>query len=353
MLAERRKCLHSAVSDEVQPSTQMDAMTLLDSPFDAYGDTGIREDVVKSIMHRVGVALEPEKFVYEVARAYAAVAPTRGTARLESRHADAAFEQMIVSCAPVASVLVLGCGDGLCGFDTSYARRAFLEIWPATPRVVECAVTQPMLWDEDQWPDEQFEAVICYSIVHYIYNLQRFFKMVRRSVRPGGFFVMSGHNARFWQQPELRAAADTARARLRSRARWKKYLSVSAWYRRARRLAVPERRPDVGSRVNGILVPRLRMSGDLTTAEISHLIDVHRPSHDASPLQIGFPGLDVTYLSQKYLNGFTLKACRTHGWSGFVAYDQLSPGLRARDAQLGQSYPNDGAFFSACWQRSV
>ena len=313
----------------------------------------VRPEIVNAIMKRVGVDLPPEQFVHAVACAYAAVAPTRGAARLELQHSDPVFQESIRRSRASQSALMLRCGNGLCGFDPSYARREFLDIWPSVSDIEECAVTAPLLWDESLWPRRQFDTVVAYLMAHYISDIHLIFELIQRVVRPGGAVVMMAHNARFWQIEELRRAADDVRMTLRRNARLRRYFDVGLWMSRVRRVFRRDDSPDLRTRVNQVLARRFELAAELTSPEIVHLVDIHRPTHEGDPLQVGMNGFDVQHLTRNYLSGFSLEFYQTRGWAGYVSDEQLPPALREHVDQLARRYPDDGLFFSACWRRSA
>lgn len=303
-------------------------------------------------MRRVGAKLPASRFVYEVGRAYALAAPTRGVPEKQVVQADPAFRACIGASGAAHTVLALGCADGLCGVDPGYVSREYRAIWPAARHVQECAVDPPLLWDRARWPSGRFDTVLAYRLAHYVYDIDLFFALVRETVNPGGTFVMAGHNARFWTNSDLSGHARAVQEAARSRARIRRWFKLRTWSARWRRMV--DRRPappDIESRINRILAARVSLARTVTMTEIVHLVDIHRPAPDDDDLHIGLRGFDVEHLTRTFLTGFTLELYTSRGWSGYVANEQITGALRRRTAELAERYPDDGAFFAACWRR--
>jgi len=319
----------------------------------------VKESVCERIMHRVGVSLPPAQFIYEVARAYEAIQtanspPSIIEPRLRCCHSYPVFQQALREGGPAASTLILGCGEGLCGLDDSYARTEWGRAWPNTSKVDSCLLSPPVLWDESRWPKDQYGAIVSHSMVHYVYNLDQYFRLVDRALLPGGTYVM-GHevSARFWLRPELVSATAKLRQDLRGTGRWKRLADPKAYWRRIGKYLHVEEPLDLTAQINLVLRRRLKTTEDVTSEEISRLVEIHRPLEKPCDLQIGRSGFDVDELSRTYFSDYELVWSGSSGFTGFTHPDHLPPHWRERDAELSRRFPNDGVYFSACWRKKT
>jgi hypothetical protein len=308
-------------------------------------------------MEKAGVSMPPEKFAYEVSRAYSALdtglsEPAVVPSRLRSCHSYPVFQESLRQAGRPRSALVLGCGEGLCGQTATYAKTELERIWPDAPAVDTLELTPPVLWDSSRWPRRRYDVVVTHSMVHFVYDLGLLFQLIDGALTPNGAYVMGKEeNARWWRNGDLQAHAAKRRVRYQRRSRWTRYFSLYNWHQFAgRMLGIPP--VDVYQGVNRILARRLGAKTPLTPEEISRLIEVHRPREAPGGMQIGMCGFDTAHLQAKYLPDFRLQWFGTSGWLGYAPQEHLSRQERETAIQFGRRYPEDGVYFSACWRKA-
>ncbi len=299
-----------------------------------------------------------DEFALAVTTAYAGAQRTlNGQDAIEQAlrrcHSYPVFQEAIQKAGAARSVLILGCGgDGLIGLPADYARREWLRVWPGTERLDSLNLTCDLLADESRWPDGGYDVVVSHSMLLYFFRLDRGFEFISRALRSGGIFLMGKEvNARFWQEPALPAATRQLREERRAQRGGGRFGLPLRLLRAAKRRLLASPSPDLTSKVNQALRAQYGATGCLTEAEISRLIEIHRPTDPPSSTQIGMSGFEVDALQRTVLSEFDLIWWRTSGWLGYASRENLSTYWLGKEGDLGSVYPFSGIYLSACWRK--
>ena len=109
---------------------------------------------------------------------------------------------------PTERLLDLGCGTGLI-FDVAHDLFKELDGVDITPemlgRVTPRANVRTQLASAERlpFPDNTFDAVTAYSVLHHIDDLGQVFREVRRTLKPGGFFYADESPSQHYQDAFL------------------------------------------------------------------------------------------------------------------------------------------------------
>lgn len=314
-------------------------------------------------MARIGAKLDPFEFLCVVQRTYQELQPA-GTAeemKVKLRACPsyeifrAALESARGSYLSSVNALAIGCGAGYAGMPASYAAGVVKEVFRQRQHTVveECDVTPEMMHSRIR-STRRFNLVVTHSMMHRIASLQPFFQFIDDHLAEGGVLVM-GHepNARFFRNADCRAALEELRAANRRRRRLRSLADPSRWFGRAARLLGKRPERSLFDQVNGALRLRYGFSGDLTSNEMTRLIDIHRPAEHGTGFAIGLNGFDCQDIEREFLPGFRHLWVGTSGHLGYAHSDHLPKAWRERQSQLSARYPDDGAVFSACWRKEA
>lgn len=317
---------------------------------------GLNVAHLATIMERLGVSLSPEAFQYEAARAYETIASgTRAAGlvepALQTCHSYPVFRSALRRAGPAKRVLVLGCGEGLPGLDSEYPSKEWLEAWPETPVVDRMALSWPVLLNKNGWGRDEYDVVVSHSMLHFIYRIDLALERIKQVLRPGGMYVMGKEvNARFGRVPELVQNAIRLNQELATRKRLRSIVDFKRYYRRLGPLFATDPPLSWTEGVNLVLRRRLQTRGDLTSAELSRLVEVHRPLLPHSDQQVGMQGFDVDFLSGTYLEGFELDWFESSGYLGYQHCHQWSAKWLRQNRTLAAQHAGRGVYFSACWR---
>lgn len=316
------------------------------------GTPRVRVEIVQQIMKRAGVGCPPAEFVACVASAFAeaqrALDPQDSIPTfLRNCPSFPVFQEALRRAGPARSVAVLGCGgEGIFGMGHQYAQQEWLRMWPQSE--ITCIdVTVPFLRDSESWPLSVYDAVISVSMVHYIFDLDAFFRMIRRLLRPGGAYVFGREaNARYFRHPVLRQTWEEWRASRPRRSMFRR--TVSGWRQRASGLFAES----LLDRANLIAKKRFGFRTKLSAEDFRCLIEIHRPAQPPSPQQVGLNGFDPEDLVDNYLPGFRTEWLGSSVHLGYVPHESIQGDWKRRVDDLAVQYPQDGAYLSAVFRKS-
>lgn len=183
-----------------------------------------------------------------------------------------------------------------------------------------------------------FDLVVTNAVLHHLIDLPAFFNIIRRIVRPGGFYI-AGH------EPSDAFYAN------RGLYRW---TEMYRKWRRLRRLMTPEpylrrlKRTTEGKSLeqltNEALLRKGVIKAPLPSGVIPHLVDIHIPPATPDVPFWGEPGFSAEGLQKKFLPEFELYSVLTYPHIK-EARARMGPLWRAIDKKLAQKYPVSGANF--------
>jgi SAM-dependent methyltransferase len=328
---------------------------------------------LRSTMNRVGASMPPQDFIYVVSNAYHEVEAQRHAidmhAYFRSSGGYRALKQALMAAKesfdqPV-SILNIGCGAG---YDLEVLREVFS---PADVRkIVCCDISVDMQTiarkqargypcrfvlghAEEALVYGSYDLVITNAMIHHVADLEAFFGVLERNVRPGGGFVM-GHepNARYWRNPECMAVLNKLRAARRRRRNTSKLLKPSRYFYKLAQVLGVAGEETLETRINRILREHAGFTGDLTLQEIHRLVDVHVPNGADEEFKIGLDGFDWEELQRGLLSSFQLAWVESSGYMGETCSPSALPRRwREINDRLAAKYPLDGSNFSAFWRR--
>ena len=311
-----------------------------------------RVDIVQQIMKRAGVDFPPAEFVGCVASAFAeaqrALDPQDAIPTfLRNCPSFPVFQEAIRRAGPARRVAVLGCGgEGIFGMGPQYAQQEWLRVWPESE--ITCIdLTVPFLKDSERWPVSIYDAVISVSMVHYIFDLDAFFQMIRRLLRPGGAYVFGREaNARYFRNAALRQTWEEWRASRPTRSALRH--TVSGWRQRVSGLFTES----LLDRANLIAKKRFGFRTKLSAEDFRCMIEIHRPAQPPSLQQVGLNGFDPEDLVETYLPGFRTEWLGSSVHLGYVPHESIQGDWKRRIDELAVKYPQDGAYLSAVLRKS-
>jgi hypothetical protein len=324
-----------------------------------------------SVMQRVNYSAKPDEFLEVISTVFQKIQERKSSAQppvanqFRQEPSFVLFEKAIeharVSQSSDLSVLVLGCAEGFAGKSADFTEEVVTNLFGAGERKIRAVNLTPDFFRNFSaesfagtslsGTEHGYDLLIAHSVVHFIPDLDAFFRFVRMALTSSGGLIL-GHepNARFWCNSECLEAAEHLRSDL-SRSKW-----IAAILGLANRvkLSGPARpgEPTLWDEVNSVLMEQNGFTAPLSENEIRRIVDVHRPEPVPGTFRIGLNGFDIEVLASEYLNDFTLKWSASCGHLGYTPAQSLNPKWRRRDAELAAKYPHDGTVWTAYWRRN-
>jgi hypothetical protein len=191
----------------------------------------------------------------------------------------------------------------------------------------------------------QFNALITNSLLHHLPRYLDLLQWLAPLLSDDAVWL-TGHepSARFYQNPDCR---NTYRRFLRQY-RWRRRFSPSAYVDYAKRKLgislTPAQAAATQAWKNGLL--KRRPPAQL----VSRLVDLH-VAHSCEEVHAG-RGFDVGRIQQALSGDWELIWTTSYSFMGAFYEGMLPPRWRDECLRLSRAFPEDGANFSAVWQRS-
>jgi SAM-dependent methyltransferase len=312
------------------------------------------------LMSRVGATVTPGEFVQGVIEIFHEVSDySEATMHFRFRQSRAYrdFLTLLARAGPPAGsrILAIGCGPGFGGRGSGFAASVVQELYAGAHGFqVERMEVTPQLLDPSEKamkPVRRFPLVVTHSVLHYLFELKPFCRLLHSLIEPGGRYVMANEpNARFWDNTEC---VETLRRKERSdrrRKRAARFLDPRRYGAKLLRLLGPSRPADAFAVMNHRLRERFHLRGELTPSEIMHINEPHLPDpgSDSPTLRLGSNGLDWERLKEVF-PPLRLEVVRTSGYLGRENLDRIESKWREADRDLAGRCPLHGSSFTALW----
>ncbi len=317
------------------------------------------EALLRRMLERTGVAMEPAEFVVAVQRAFLdARPPSAGGHLIVGFRECPSFEDFRGALAqasersPVqASVLVIGAGNDVPGRDSEYAATVAREVLGAGARIARLDLEPETIYGI---APGTFDLVVTHSLAHYFLDQEGFCRFIRLCTGRHGSYVMGNEpNRRFWANQEVQRAFETMNVSEAQRRTLRQCANPLFYLGRfAAALGVAARETDSFERkVNLMLRQRLNLRGRLTLKEINRITDPFFPDETPGRHPLGGDGLDWEEVAEA-LGEFRLEWISSARHLGKQNPNHLPLRWQNVNAGLKAQYPMDGNVFSALWRRS-
>jgi hypothetical protein len=317
------------------------------------------EQSLRGVAERNGYHGSMADFMSGVCRAYRAAQRSLGAevsvARLEREPSHKVFRmaaQHLDTMLPAkARILVIGCGADFAGQDSAYAA-AMVSRWLAGSKelLVDRKELERRDFAEDGARSVCYDAVVSYSLLHFVAELPSVLSYIAQRLVNGGFYLMAHEpNARYWKNPELLAERQRFSIQSGREDRRRRYLRPSAWGRKIGLLR-GKRAPSLEELVNASLREQPAMHSALTWAEVARIIDPHRSMEVKADLRVGVDGFDSDALRTYGFHAWDTLWESTYDHFGHVDYSGLSRSWMRANSELSRRFPLDGSSWSAIWR---
>lgn len=325
------------------------------------------------LITRVGADMSPEGFIRAVSIAFYATTSDRHEGQIQNvfrnLQADRHFKDVLHTVRerlgrPVR-ICDIGCGAG---YDLQLLQECFApdevelivcfdispEMMERARKVVHRHRCQFVTGDLDVILEHgPYDLIVTHAMVHHVPDLELFYSIVNAALGPDAVYIM-GHepNRRFRSSKFcLDSISEFHRSICRSK-KLRKYVTPVRYVNKLRRsLGLLEETSDE-QRVNRVLQERFGFTGELSMGEIRGLVDIHANKPDDA-FSIGLNGFDWHELTATCLPGFELASVVTYAHLGeSCTHAELSAKWRGRHDQLAKNHPFEGAWFTACWQKT-
>ncbi len=309
-------------------------------------------------MTRVGATVTPGEFVQGVIEIFHEVSDySEATMHFRFRQGRAYrdFLTLLARAGPPAHsrVLAIGCGPGFGGRGSGFASSVVQELYAGAHGFqVERMEVTPQLLDscgKVVKPVRRFPLVVTHSLLHYLFDLKPFCRLLHTLIEPGGRYVMANEpNARFWDNTECVKTLHQKEAADRRRKRAARFLDPRRYGGKLLRVLGASTPSDPFAVMNRRLRERFHLRGELTRSEIMHINEPHLPDPDSPALRLGSNGLDWECL-EGIFPPLRLEVVRTSGYLGRENLDRIEGQWGEADRDMAGRYPLDGASFTALW----
>ena len=336
---------------------------------DTYLSVSEREAVLKDYLASVGAKLPPMEFIEVTSNLYHKFE----AAAYDSRHSEifdsplsASWQNILkrINESPrqALSVLDIGCGTGfatkqvLAGIGAEKIQKIVCAD-PSKEMLIECKNALSAYPVEVEYLEatiddlsnrvNQFDIVVCNSVLHHVFELEAFLDIVARLVKPGGFYIV-GHEpaASAMQNAEIQRYTRL----FRNYSRVRKNLNLRRLASRLkRRLLKTGGTKTILEKVNDELLSGSYIKTKLDPLAITKMVDIHVPTMASHNFSWGFLGLEPKWIAKELEFDLLLTESYNH-LKHIPASDAFWQGI---NRSLAEKYPQQGVDFIALYQKPV
>jgi len=313
---------------------------------------------LRRTMQRVGWAGPPATFLKSVTDAYCqAQRRLKVTQPRLARLAHYVFTDGLAQAGkhiPTGCrVLVLGCGEGFAGVNSSAAaqlvKAAIDGSKIASLQTLDLAIRDLYSPPRELPIDDHFNLVVTNSVLHFIAPLGAVVSRISSSLTEDGLYLMAHEpNARFWSNHVLREEGAAILAEWTDLCKRQQLLGPANYWKKLKRLLAGDT-PSIEKLANEYLSASGSVTSSLTGQELARIVDPHRPCGFEDAFRIGLNGLDSINLAALGLQMSPLWI-RSYNHLGNTDCTDLPAKWKARYDELENLYPLDGAAWTVLWR---
>jgi ubiquinone/menaquinone biosynthesis C-methylase UbiE len=186
--------------------------------------------------------------------------------------------------------------------------------------------------------EEAFDLVVTSAVLHQIMDLRGFLDVVRRVIRPGGFYIAGQEPTKeFYENRQLYRWTQRYR-------KWRQLRRALSRDPYLRRLGIKSPPKSIESLTNETLLALGAITAPLPTGVIPQLVDIHVPPASGDRPFYGEFGLSPRKICQELLPDFELTSLITFPHIKDARL-RMGPMWRSLDTVLSRKHPHAGANF--------